>query len=100
MDTKKDRTDLAIETVETANQLNNEEQWFRLTATVIAIADKFLDDSYVMIESILNRILVFIQCISLTEDIVNIADGDKGLGIHLFHHIFEAEDLISADNAI
>ncbi|MQM40304.1 hypothetical protein KBTX_04351 [wastewater metagenome] len=30
-----------------ANQLGDEEQRFRLTATVIAIADKFLDDSYV-----------------------------------------------------
>lgn len=47
MNSRKSRTDLAVEAVELANQLQDERQRFRLTGTVIAIADKFLDDSYV-----------------------------------------------------
>lgn len=46
MNTRKERTNLAIETVNLTKKLADEDQSFRLMSTVIAISDKFLDNTY------------------------------------------------------
>lgn len=70
MDTRLDRTDLAVETVEMANQVNNEGQRFRLTATVIAIADKFLDESYV------NKMMEVFKMTRIFREVYEEAEAD------------------------
>lgn len=86
-----DRSERAIETVELAKRINDEEKQVRLMATIIAVSDKFIDKEYV---EKLMEVLGMAKVLRMAEERARVSESQHAIKGYLDARFgLEARDL-------